>query len=421
MKNNLNEEGQESIDLCKEKWECPFCGEDKGSKRKMTAHKRFCKKNPEYEKNMAVHKELVCRKGCFAAREKNKMLYEQNPLNVVNEYTLVCPKCGKNFNRSIKLRDYQKGEYPKYCSSVCAHSRTFSEESIKKKRESQYKFLASVGYTLKTGKNYKGSSYNGKVYKKTKVSKNDKRMGSDVLLSRVCSHCGKPIFVKNTSDEVYCYECADELGLKRILLYTEEGKIYRSKSYCETMKNVAQERVKNGTHKGWTSRNIVSYPEKFWKGVLENNGIKYKFNAPIPKKLLGVENSGGFYFLDFLIGGNIDLEIDGKQHGYDERIKSDIIRDELLTKNGFIVYRIAWNEIVSPEGSALMKEKIDRFLKWLNENDKEKSYTIDYEVPTKFTYHCAICGKEVKTNKKNKNKQFYCSHECAIRWREVKE
>lgn len=75
MKNNLNEEGQESIDSCEEKWECPFCGEDKGSKRKMTAHKRFCKKNPEYEKNMAVHKELVCRKGCLAAREKNKILY----------------------------------------------------------------------------------------------------------------------------------------------------------------------------------------------------------------------------------------------------------------------------------------------------------------------------------------------------------
>lgn len=81
----------------------------------------------------------------------------------------------------------------------------------------------------------------------------------------------------------------------------------------------------------------------------------------IPKSILGV-NSVSMYFLDFLIGKNIDLEIDGKQHGYNERSEKDIERDEILIKNGYVVYRIAWNEITSDEGSSLMKEKSIVFL-----------------------------------------------------------
>lgn len=81
----------------------------------------------------------------------------------------------------------------------------------------------------------------------------------------------------------------------------------------------------------------------------------------IPKSILGV-NSVSMYFLDFLIGKNIDLEIDGKQHGYNERSEKDIEHDEILIKNGYVVYRIAWNEITSDEGSSLMKEKSIVFL-----------------------------------------------------------
>lgn len=49
------------------------------------------------------------------------------------------------------------------------------------------------------------------------------------------------------------------------------------------------------------------------------------------------------YFLDFLIeknGKKIDLEIDGKQHEYEDRKAHDILRDQYLTDLGFIVYRI---------------------------------------------------------------------------------
>ena len=62
----------------------------------------------------------------------------------------------------------------------------------------------------------------------------------------------------------------------------------------------------------------------------------------------------------------IDLEIDGKQHKYKDRIVHDKIRDEYIKSKNIIVYRIEWNEIKSENGSNLMKEKIGKFLEFYN-------------------------------------------------------
>ena len=115
-----------------------------------------------------------------------------------------------------------------------------------------------------------------------------------------------------------------------------------------------------GVTKSWQSRNIISYPEKFWTEVLNNNNIKFEREYFLNKK----------YFLDFYIkvnGKKIDLEIDGKQHTRQEHIEHDRIRDEYVTSNGIEVYRIPWNEINSNSGKLLMKEKIDNFLIYYNE------------------------------------------------------
>lgn len=115
--------------------------------------------------------------------------------------------------------------------------------------------------------------------------------------------------------------------------------------------------VENNTFKGWRTRNIISYPEKFWIGVLQNNNISFEREKYVEK-----------YFLDFVISINnklIDLEIDGKQHKYKDRQESDKIRDKFLTDRGYIVYRVDWNEINSEKGKKLMKEKISNFLSFI--------------------------------------------------------
>ena len=86
--------------------------------------------------------------------------------------------------------------------------------------------------------------------------------------------------------------------------------------------------------------------------MLDNNDIVYEREKRVGK-----------YFLDFVIG-KLDLEIDGKQHQYEDRKQSDILRDEFLTKEGYFVYRVKWNEINSIEGKRMMKEKIELFLEF---------------------------------------------------------
>lgn len=126
----------------------------------------------------------------------------------------------------------------------------------------------------------------------------------------------------------------------------------------------AKERVNNGTHKGWQSRNIESYPEKFFKEVLKNNNIEFEFNKVIKKRDLGIDCDSN-YFLDFHIKGtNIDLEIDGKQHKWKDRVEHDRIRDESLTKSGYDVYRIRWKSINTEKGKQYIQQEINKFIQY---------------------------------------------------------
>lgn len=116
---------------------------------------------------------------------------------------------------------------------------------------------------------------------------------------------------------------------------------------------------------GWISRNKRSYAEKFWEAVLKNNNIDFIPEKLITKKELGV-NENGNYFLDFLIGKNIDLEIDGKQHNYKDRKESDELRDSRLKNAGYLVYRIPFINPNTKENKKLVKKQINNFLKWIN-------------------------------------------------------
>ena len=64
----------------------------------------------------------------------------------------------------------------------------------------------------------------------------------------------------------------------------------------------------------------------------------------------------------------IALEIDGKQHEYSERRESDILKDIVLTNNGWNVYRIKWKNINNVEGKEYIKKEIEKFLEFYNGN-----------------------------------------------------
>ena len=58
------------------------------------------------------------------------------------------------------------------------------------------------------------------------------------------------------------------------------------------------------------------------------------------------------------------MEVDGKQHSY--RKEHDDLRDELLTNNGYNVYRIKWKSINSKNGKDYIKEEIEKFINYYN-------------------------------------------------------
>ena len=197
------------------------------------------------------------------------------------------------------------------------------------------------------------------------VSESHRKKTSNTLLSHYhsapnkCSLCGK--ILKRKTVTGLCRDC---------LNHSPEGFAIRSSAGRSTQYNL----LAQGIHKGWKSRNIKSYAESFWEKVLTNNGIDYEREKSVKTK-----NSR--YFLDFVIyknGCSIDLEIDGKQHLYKDRVASDLIRDNELSDMGFIVYRVPWNEIKTTNGKNLMRDKINEFIKYYENIGK-------YEVNTA---HC---------------------------------
>jgi very-short-patch-repair endonuclease len=78
-----------------------------------------------------------------------------------------------------------------------------------------------------------------------------------------------------------------------------------------------------------------SYPEKYFAELFEKENIKIEKYYQI-----------GLYELDFCIPDKkIDIEINGSQHYYDNKIvKSDIRRTKFLEENGWDVINIKWSD-----------------------------------------------------------------------------
>jgi len=269
-------------------------------------------------------------------RERLEIEYYKNP-----KYFLHCGKvvpyykrntncCCTSCSRSIANKNRGRlSEETKTKISEKLKTNVVQQHSI---NDNNYKLISEC-IDLGLIENYKNVEY---VDKYIKISN---------CKTHICPICGKvyKTYLKKDGRLTNYSACSDEC------LKIKSGNIISQK---------VKTRIENGTFSGWKSRNILSYPEKFWIEVLDNNNITYKTNYPFDK-----------YFLDFYIEHNnrkIDLEIDGKQHKYKDRRLSDIKRDEFIKSNQIEVYRIDWNEINSDIGKAKMKQKIDNFLEFYN-------------------------------------------------------
>jgi hypothetical protein len=257
---------------------------------------------------------------------KNETI-KKNTKSHLKVFIKTCLKCGKEFEVIRREKDgtlLESRDERKYCSRSCANGQKHSIE---------WKNNIAQGLKGKTSWYIDGRNE----------------------LKEKCKICGCDIRISNKSG--YCRKCICTVPVSE-----------------ETRKKLSEAQLKlvrEGKHHGWPIRTISSYPERFFKWVLQKNGfeegIDYKFNFTVRKRELGLDNSS-CYFLDFFFPNvKLNLEIDGSQHTYyEESVLHDSIRDNLLKNNGYKVYRIPWKNIKTPSGKAYMKIEIDKFFDYLN-------------------------------------------------------
>lgn len=140
-----------------------------------------------------------------------------------------------------------------------------------------------------------------------------------------CKCCGEIFEIKNSKkhQKTCSYSCASKLRNS-----TPEAKEKISKHFSE----LAKKRYNAGDITiGWQNRKNMplSKPEQIVKLWLEEYSIIFER-----------EYKQGKYFIDFaILSKKIALEIDGKQHNYNDRIIKDKQKDEHLKSLGWNVIR----------------------------------------------------------------------------------
>lgn len=159
--------------------------------------------------------------------------------------------------------------------------------------------------------------------------------------------------------------CGDIIKERKVRLYPKKihnincifcnKEIFSKKKTTKFCKNTgcAQKyRVREGIHKGWTSRDKLqpSFAEKVVIDIFNELNFKIEREYKVSK-----------WFVDFAdISNKIALEIDGKQHELPERKASDEVKDKYLIDNGWVVYRVKWKRVDKVIRQEL-KEKIKSY------------------------------------------------------------
>jgi len=113
---------------------------------------------------------------------------------------------------------------------------------------------------------------------------------------------------------------------------SEEAKNKIRKARLEWMKEHPEQTA-------WRTKNM-SYPEKCFKKILEDNGLDKKY-------LIYREFSVFPYFIDYaFVNEKLAVEIDGSQHLEKNRKEKDKAKDKLLIENGWRILRITATEVM---------------------------------------------------------------------------
>lgn len=238
-------------------------------------------------------------------------------------------------------------------------------------------------YNLQYLSRQRDSSLHANSAKLNKIQKiRENELSKWIAEKHTCVCCGKVMTSKYGSGKFCSRKCANtrkmDLSTKlkisetlrqRELTPSEKAKIVENskKSVCKLEKPIFDfpiaepEAIKK--KKGYFSRNLISYPEKFWGNILQWKNIKYAHDYIVDTP----KGSNGVYRLDFLVN-NIDIEIDGSQHNKADVKAKDKKRDEYLCTKGYIVYRINWINPLVDKNKPIVNKQIEDLLCFIDNN-----------------------------------------------------
>lgn len=166
-----------------------------------------------------------------------------------------------------------------------------------------------------------------------------------------CEICGKSAKAYNTLKfRKTCGGKSCKKKFRESMRHTEDSK--------RKMRDSRYKYIKNNPEKvSWMLRNQASYPEKVFIEALKKYGLFEKFEIVREKSFYP-------YFADFAFENvKVVVEIDGQQHfRYQERIDSDKKKDELITSQGWRVYRVKASQVLNK-----MPEVIDEVLEFIGD------------------------------------------------------
>lgn len=167
---------------------------------------------------------------------------------------------------------------------------------------------------------------------------------------------GKGIITNILGGNVRDYSESGKIGKKRYpYTHTEESKKKLREKRLEYMRN-------NPEKTSWRQKNM-SYPEKIFLDEVLSLGWDKKYTI--------IRELSVFpFFIDFaFVNEMVAVEIDGSQHLLENRKNKDIEKDELLSREGWVIVRIAESDV--------KKNKVDLFEKLemiLLSSFREKKY-----------------------------------------------
>ena len=223
-----------------------------------------------------------------------------------------CKECGIELNSSKKI----------FCSSSCAakyNNRNRKHSSATKEKISNSVKLAHEKSVAEIRKNWERK---------------------DLPHELICKHCGKKFYSRNVG-QIYCSKQC----------------MHQDAEYANKIRNLKLDAIKNGTIIRWTPRNVESRFEAIWQSLLDEHRIIYKKE----------DNSHKPYRMDFCVikdQNKIDVEIDGKQHTYKDRVKHDVERDESFVSAGYLVYRVAVPQKRNIDIEGYLMHEFDKFLEF---------------------------------------------------------